>query len=394
MSSPADLSVLYVAFDTVPSPKGASTHITQFVRALHSRHATTLISVNRAPCIETGRYMGIPHIRVGFSEPNFLKRVELFREFISRHVKEHRYHIIHFRSIWEGIPILDFRKEGQYQSIYEVNGLPSLELPYHYPELRKNTSLLQKLKSQEVWTIRNSDRIITPSDLTASFIRKAGAAEDRISIIPNGVDTDLFKPCDQEEDEGLFTVLYAGTLAPWQGIKMLLLAFREVIAKTEARLLILGTGKKWWLRQYIRLCKKLDISEHVHFLPAVDHAGVAEYIRKAHACVAPLEASERNVIQGCNPIKVLEYMACRKAIVATDIPVIRSLLTHGRNSLLFPEGRSDELARCLMELKLDVTLRQQLAREAYRKIDNYRWSLSCARLLNLYEEMGTGKTSR
>jgi glycosyltransferase involved in cell wall biosynthesis len=389
MRSSSRASILYAAFDNVPSPKGASTHITHFVRALHGRYpSTTLISVNRSPCLEIGTYLGVPHIRIGFSEANFLRRVELFREFISRHIRDHRYHAVHFRSIWEGMPLLEFRDKGGYQTIYEVNGLPSLELPYHYPALKKSSSLLQRLRSQEIWTMRSSDLIITPSVLTANLISKAGVAEEKICLIPNGVDTDLFSPGESPGDEEPFVILYSGTLAPWQGIMTLLMAFREILDHGFARLLILGSGRKSWVREYMKAARKLKISEHVDFIPPVDHASVVDYIRKAHVCVAPLEASQRNIIQGCNPIKVLEYMACRKAIVATDLAVTRALLTHGEDSLLFSEGKADELARYLMDLKSDVNLRERLAGRAHEKVKaHYQWKSSCEKLLNAYDEL-------
>jgi glycosyltransferase involved in cell wall biosynthesis len=380
-------SILYCTFDSVPSPKGASTHITYFVRALKARYTLVkLLTLNRAPRTEYTTYGDIEHIRAGCGDENFLRRVDAFREFVSTHVRKNHYDVIHFRSIWEGIPVLDYKEVGRYRTVYEANGFPSIELPYHYPVLRRRPDLLEKLKNQEAWALRNSDRVITPSALTGSVIREAGVGCEKLSIIPNGVDTGIFYPGKSEP--GLFTVLYIGTLAPWQGIKTLLPAFKEMLRVTDSRLQILGAGKKSWIRECEKLCEKLGITSSVQILPPVAHHEVAECIRKAHICVAPLEACERNVIQGCCPVKIFEYMAMRKAVLATNLPVISAFLEHERDALLFQEGSIEDCAHSLLRLRYDAALREKLAGNAYTKvIEKYQWKHSCEQLLTIYEEL-------
>jgi glycosyltransferase involved in cell wall biosynthesis len=52
-------------------------------------------------------------------------------------------------------------------------------------------------------------------------------------------------------------------------------------------------------------------------------------------CVAPLALNDRNVTQGCCPIKVIEYMSCARPIVAANLPVVRELVREDIDALLF-----------------------------------------------------------
>lgn len=383
-------SILYAAFDAIPSPKGASTHISQFIEALGSRFPdSTLLTPHSDPETVDTTYRGLRHIKAGIIEANLLKRVENFRMFVSAHLRENHYDVVHFRSIWEGIPILEHRTSGRYETIYEVNGLPSIELVYHYPALAlSGRSLVRKLKNQELWTMRNCDFIITPSAVTAELMENAGISRSKITLIPNGVDETLFSPSEGGEKNKPFTFLYQGTLAPWQGIDTLLAAFNLVLQGRDARLVILGPRKKSWLRGYQKICRKNDMESSVHFIPPVPHCDVVHHIREADACLAPLDNCMRNMVQGCNPIKLYEYMACRKPIVASDLKVIRQVLEPDAEALLHLPGNAEDLARCMCRIIDDDSLRERLACNAYEKVmANYLWRHSRTRLLRLYEEI-------
>ena len=146
------LSVLYSAFDVVPSPKGASTHITYFVCGLvEAGYRVQLITAGDPSLPERDTYCGADVLRVPpGDDPNFLKRAVEFGQAVMQHIDgvgTPSYDVCHFRSIWCGLPIVQAKARRGYKTLFEVNGLPSIELKYHYPALR-GSPLLDKFKEQ------------------------------------------------------------------------------------------------------------------------------------------------------------------------------------------------------------------------------------------------------
>lgn len=381
--------LLYVTFDVVPSPKGASTHIISFLEALKMfSEDVTLLTLGSKPGIEEALLGGVRHLRVGFEEPHLFKRIELFRCYLDSHLKKGFYDVVHFRSIWEGLTVLRLKAELGYKTLYEVNGLPSIELKYHYPNLASQAALIEKLKRTEVWALRQSDCIITPSGVTAELIKSASVEESRIHIIPNGVDISVFYPEEQARSSPTLSLLYTGTLAPWQGIGTLIAAMMIIKKDLHVHLVILGSGKKQWNRECRKLIEKAQLEKQITRLPSVPHKEVAGYIRKADICIAPLALCDRNTIQGCSPIKIFEYMACRKAVVASRIAAVEEILTHRLDSLLFTADDPESLAEAVLTAWHDRSLRFQLEEKAYQKvISHYCWNHARAKLLEVYREV-------
>src|SRR5512136_1343849 len=98
-------SVLYSAFDVVPSPKGASTHITYFARGLvDAGYSLQLMTAGDPSLPERDLYCGAQILRVPIGDdPNFLKRAVDFGQAVMRHLESSPpYTLVHFRSVWDG----------------------------------------------------------------------------------------------------------------------------------------------------------------------------------------------------------------------------------------------------------------------------------------------------
>src|SRR4051812_20697128 len=121
----------YISFDSVPSPKGASTHIQAFVRALANRFGSVDLVTVGSGSVETDvieRWPGVFHYELPAMGKSLIDRVLCFQLFLSRWLETWSFQVIHFRSSFEGMPILKLR--GNSRLIFEVNGLPSIELKY------------------------------------------------------------------------------------------------------------------------------------------------------------------------------------------------------------------------------------------------------------------------
>ncbi|HMB24149.1 MAG TPA: glycosyltransferase family 4 protein, partial [Anaerolineales bacterium] len=158
--------VLYTAFDIVPSPKGASTHIVHNIRGLvNSQFDVQILTPNDGLLPPEDMIDGarVTRIAQDFSQ-TFLARAVHFGKAVLAHLVLHPgYDVVHYRNIWDGLAVAQNKKRFGYKALFEVNGLPSVELKYHYPGIE--ASLLTKIKEQELATLHLSDAIVCPSNV-------------------------------------------------------------------------------------------------------------------------------------------------------------------------------------------------------------------------------------
>ena len=381
--------VLYSAFDVVPSPKGASTHITQFVAGLtQAGYPVTLITAGSDSLPEREAYYGAMLWRSPDNgSANYLQRALAFGDYVLAHVRNAPpYAVAHFRSIWSGFSLAEERQRHGYRLVYEVNGLASVEMGYHFPGLR-GSALLGKIQERELAALGMADVVICPSHVTRAYLVSLGVPPQRIVVIPNGVDGDLFRPEPVVRRDETPTILYVGTLADWQGLATLIEATSLVLTQRPVRLRILGQGRKRQRKALTRQIRKLGLEERVILSGPVSHAQVPDAIGKAAVCVAPLGYNERNVVQGCCPIKILEYMACGRPIVAANLPVVRELVRPDRDALLFTPDDPADLARAIQAVLEDPGLAIRLGESAATHVRaHFTWQAARQRLIALYRE--------
>jgi glycosyltransferase involved in cell wall biosynthesis len=381
--------VLYAAFDVVPSPKGASRHITYFTRALVAAGCElTLLTVGLGDLPASDTYAGARVLRVHDLEANFMRRALRFGDAVWEHLRQEAgaYDLVHFRDIWSGRSALEARGRFAYayRTLFEVNGLPSVELKYHYPSLR-GTDLPAKLRGQEAAALQGADAVVCVSAVTAIYLRSMGAPPEGITVIPNGVDLTRFRPPKASTDHAP-RLVYAGTLASWQGIGTLIEAMPMVLAAfPEARLDLIGPAKGRHQKRLLKLVHKVGLDEEsVRFAGPADPAEMPERLAAASVCLAPLAYNDRNVTQGCCPIKVLEYAAVARPVVASDLPVVRELLGEGE-AAFFPADDPAELARQVIHLLSYPEEARAMGQRAAEKVRQaFTWERAGERLLEVY----------
>jgi glycosyltransferase involved in cell wall biosynthesis len=383
-------NVLYTAFDIVPSPKGASTHILHNLRGLVNRDFSVhLITPNDGllPPEDTIEGARVTRISQDLSQ-NFLARAVHFGKSVLAHLALHpEYDVVHFRNIWDGFRITQNKKRFGYQTLFEVNGLPSIELKYHYPGL--DSDLLAKIKEQELATLHLADAIICPSNVTRDYIASLGLNRKLVNVIPNGVSPSDFSVTPLPVRDGREPVLlYIGTLADWQGLDIVIKALPKILEQQPVKLHIVGRGRSRQRKMLAKQIRKLGLGDHVTVQPAVPHHEIPELISKADICIAPLSLNDRNVTQGACPIKVLEYMAAGRPLLASNMPIVRELVREDVDGLLFSPNDPDDLARQAISLLRDVELSQRLAESAAAHVrEKFTWHEAQKKLGKVYERL-------
>jgi glycosyltransferase involved in cell wall biosynthesis len=382
--------ILYTAFDIVPSPKGASTHILHNIRGLvNAGYDVHLITPNDGLLSPEDTIEGARVTRVTQNlNENFLARAAHFGRSVLAHLALHAdYNVVHYRNVWDGLHIAQNKKHFGYKTLFEVNGLPSVELKYHYPGLDPN--LLSKIKEQEIATLHLSDAIICPSRVTRDYIASLGLNRKLIAVIPNGVSASDFPPSELPSREGRIpAMLYIGTLADWQGLDIVIKALPKILERQAVRLQIVGRGRSRQRKLLAKQIRKLGVEEHVIVQPAVPHHEIPALISQADICVAPLGLNDRNVTQGACPIKILEYMASARPLLASNMPIVRELVRDDMDALLFSPNDPDDLARQALTLLNDFELSKRLSESASKRaLTKFTWHESQKKLAKVYEKL-------
>jgi glycosyltransferase involved in cell wall biosynthesis len=384
------LRIGYVSFDTVPAPKGAATHIGAFARALACRFgevelATAAPGLPMPATIE--RWPGVLHTELPAAGKSLIDRVLCFRRFEKQWLDSRGFDVVQFRSIFEGVPLLKLRPRPRL--VFEVNGLPSIELKYRYPKVVDDRELMRKLIAQENACLRAAHCVVTPSAVTQRYLAcERGVDASKIRVIPNGVDLEVFHRAPDSAEPGALSLLYFGTLASWQGLETAIRALAQIAEHEPARLVIIGAGGRRQRRDLIELAAKLEVASSVELLDPLSQPDLVRHIHASFAILAPLAMSDRNFRQGCCPLKVLEAMAAGIPVIASDVPPVRELGDGGTHLLLVKPGSVEQLAQAVLRLRADPDLWRNLAANARARVEScYTWDHAGRPLGDLIEEL-------
>jgi glycosyltransferase involved in cell wall biosynthesis len=374
---------LYAAFDRFPSRKGAAIHIDRFARTLFDAFDGGALFVLGGPALPAHQLEeNIEIVRFTPDIPNFLERALAFGGWLSRHLDqmEGTLELCHFRDPWSGAAIA-LRPRRNYAVVYEVNALPSIELPSLFPLLGPAT--LAKIRRTELECCAAADLIVTPSHTTAALLATLGVPESKIEVIPNGADLDA--PVPRPIDAPDQYLLSFGAAQDWQGIDTLLRAFARLADFASLRLVLCAShASKAWKR-YERLAEKLGVAGRIVWQYALEEPQLAAWRQHALLSIAPLTDCARNVTQGCAPLKILESMASGTAVVASDVAPVRELIDDRVNGWLVHPDRPAELARAMRILLDRPDLARQLGASARRTIEErYTWEHSTGALRSAY----------
>ena len=340
---------VYCAFDIFPAPKGSSTHMALMLQALEQALPPVLCL-----CLGTPAHPRLqvesPFLTIRRWTPpraHLLERTRGFGRFVESVLASLPAppELLVFRDPWSGIPAMAALPSTP--ALFEVNGLPSWELPYAYRALERHGPLLEKLRDMEWSCIQGAQGLITVSPVTRRALVGLGAPRERVAVVPNGALEPFFEAGPPPSLKGR-RLLYVGSLQPWQGVETAVEALALLDRRTT--LTIIHPGKRRWLKGLKRLARRRGVQERVEFREGLSREEVAREMARSRALLAPLAPVDRNTLQGCCPLKVVEAMAVGVVVAASDLEVCRGLLDPGEEGLLLPPDDPRAWAHGLAEL--------------------------------------------
>jgi glycosyltransferase involved in cell wall biosynthesis len=396
----------YISFDIVPAPKGAAVHISAFSQALATNFGNIQLVTVSPTAERTDNHEIFPQVMQTMLPAlgsNLISRVLDFQNYLRQWLQNRQFTAIHIRSIYEGFMIALHKQQYCQQLIFEVNGLPSIELKYRYPQVVEDRELLHKLYTQEQICLAAADLIVTPSYITAAYLQHRQVPSDKIRVIPNGVNLDIFTLNHHtrmkslsgiRQDQTSLQMIYFGTLSPWQGVNLAVTALELINKDIPANLTVIGQARDYQIKNLKQLALKLGVADKLTILEPTSQTKLVEYIHACDMILAPLMPSDRNIVQGCCPLKILEGMATGVPVIASDLPVVRELGENAVHFFLVKPNSAKAIKDAVLQLHHDKQLASQLARNARQRIEQYyTWETAGEALTAAYTELGIKRLS-
>lgn len=210
--------------------------------------------------------------------------------------------------------------------------------------------------------LRDADAVLAVSGPLARWAVDRGAAPGRVHTVPNGVDVARFAMAEALRaptrarlgwGDDAVVVGFVGSLRPWHDASSLLRAFAAVAADdARPRLLVVGDGPERGALE--AQAAALGLATRVRFAGAVAHDRVPALLAALDVAVAPYDApGSGGAGFYFSPLKLFEYMAAGRAVVAADLEPIRGVVAHGRTGWLYRPGDVGALAGALRGVLAD-----------------------------------------
>lgn len=293
-----------------------------------------------------------------YNVPSYRRLAAVARKFRPDLIYE-RYNLYYLPGTWLarrlGIPLY-----------LEVNSPLAAERSQH------GTLHLQRLAHRlERYVWRRATRVLAVTRVLGDIIVASGAAPDRVRVTPNGVVLNRF-PAPEPGPDGPVMLGFVGFVREWHGMDALIRHMATGPANTA--LTLVGDGP---VRAELQtLAQSLGLGTRVTFTGIVEHALVP-------AAVAAFDiALQPKVTAYASPLKIFDYMAAARAIVAPDQPNIREILTHEQNALLFDPSNPEAMWSAITRLVADPTLRERLGTAARAELErqDYTWAGNARRI--------------
>jgi len=237
-----------------------------------------------------------------------------------------------------------------------------------------NLKLRRLAKALEGWVWRSADRIFVVTEVLKRIVAAAGVDSARIAVVPNGVDPEAF-PCKayRSRPGAPITIGFIGFVRDWHGLDAVITGLAQP-RNPPIRLVVAGDGPaRPALEQQ---AQTLGVENLVQFIGVQQRRDIPGLICSFDIALQP------RAVAYASPLKLFEYMAAGRAIVAPDQPNIREILSDRENAILFDPEEPAAIWQAIRRLAGDPGLRERLGRAAQLALQarDYTWPANALRV--------------
>jgi glycosyltransferase involved in cell wall biosynthesis len=234
-----------------------------------------------------------------------------------------------------------------------------------------------------VW--RCADIVLPVTEVLANEVVAAGVPRKRIAVVPNGIDLDDFASLSSKAAGETVQLGFVGFVRPWHGLDRVLHGLATWQGTPRLNLTVVGDGPA---RAGLEvLAAALGLADCVRFSGLATREEVPRLVAGFDIALQPAS------VPYASPLKLFEYMAAGRAIVAPDQPNIREVLEHGRTALLFDPARPEAMWQGIETLARDAALRARLGTAAREEVlrRDFTWAGNATRVVALAERALRGR---
>jgi len=251
--------------------------------------------------------------------------------------------------------------------VAEVHELVSDIVPKH---IRKEQH------KREYFSYSTADKIVAmTNNLKRIMIERFSISTNKILVAHDGTDLTIYKPFDKKASRQKLDipldkniVVYTGHLYNWKGTKTL----AEAVKNLDNTILYIVGGSEKDRSDFINFIRRRGI-KNVTLPGFVRPTLIPYYTASADVLVLPNTGKVNVAKYYTSPLKLFEYMAAKRPIIASDIPNLREILRHNVSALLVKPDDPEAFAKAIKKLLKNKALGKRLAKEAYKNVKKYTW---------------------
>jgi glycosyltransferase involved in cell wall biosynthesis len=311
--------------------------------------------------------------------PQFARRIGYLSFALGRSLGRRTADVLFTRDLGVAAMLVRIPRAMRPALVYESHGYApdvAAELPALLATAKPaSRTKLKRLAAREALVWRQADGYVTITGTLADLLIGRLGPRPNLAVIPDGVRLTpgrVWRPLPPDP-----VVSYCGHLYPWKGVDVLLEALVRV-PRARGRI-VGGHEAEPDLARLRELAGRLGITDRLEFTGLVAPRTVPDILERARVLVLPNPASAISS-SFTSPLKLFEYMAAGRAIVASDLPALREVLRNDDNAVLVEPGNPAALAEAIEGLLADPSRCERLARAAFEAAEDYGWDRRAAML--------------
>ena len=225
-------------------------------------------------------------------------------------------------------------------------------------------------------TLRNASNVLVANNDTKDvIINEYNVSQEKISIVPNGVDISMFNITKQKNPK---KIIFTGAMYYHRGLDVLLKAIPQIIKKIpDSKFVLMGSGDE--LNKLKEIVEKNNLKDNVEFTGWIDRNDIPENIADASIGIGPLRLTD--VTAGALPIKVLEYMTVSLPIIAQKGTLPDDVLVNGKNGY-FIDGEED-LAEKIISLLNEPKKIEEMGKNSQQMAQKFSWDNVVSQIIEI-----------
>lgn len=259
--------------------------------------------------------------------------------------------------------------------------------------LLKNWILIRGSRRLERFLYARADHILVNSPAYVDYLINRGVAQNKITLVANGVDPGMFDPSSDGNGvrtslrlDDKFVVLYAGAMGPANHLDLIVEAAEELKADSQICFLIVGDGKE---RRRLQTDAETRRLRNIVFIGAQPKCEMHRYLASADACVAVLQNIP--MFRMTYPNKVFDYMAAGRPVLLAIDGVIREVVEKARAGIYTPPGDPKSLAKAVVYLAGHQQAREEMSQSGRSFVEeHFNRATQCQQFVDLLQRLAAG----